>query len=74
MHIHEYHNENEIKNYWSKIASIPLSQFTKSYLKPHTKKVVRQGYKGALRIAYADTKIVDELKAVYNGLANSLGM
>lgn len=74
VHIHEYHNENEIKNYWSKIAGIPLSQFTKSYLKPHTKKVVRQGYKGALRIAYADTKIVDELKAIYNRLGKSLGM
>lgn len=74
VHIHEYHNEAQIKNFWSNITGIPLSQFTKSYLKPHTKKVIRQGYKGALRIAYADTKIVDELKAVYNGLAKSLGM
>ena len=74
VHIHEYHNEAEIKNYWSNITGIPLAQFTKSYLKPHTKKVIRQDYKGALRIAYADTKIVDELKAVYNGLAKSLGM
>lgn len=74
VHIHEYHNEAQIKNYWSNITGIPLSQFTKSYLKPHTKKVIRQDYKGALRIAYADTKIVDELKAVYNGLAKSLGM
>ena len=74
VHLHEYHDETEIKKYWSKITNIPLSQFTKSYLKPHTGKIIRQGYKGTLRITYADTRIVDELKAVYNELAKSLGL
>lgn len=74
VHIHEYHIESEIKKYWSKITNIPLSQFTKSYLKPHTGRIVRQEYKGTLRITYADTRIVDEIKAVYNELAKSLGM
>lgn len=74
VHIHEYHNETEIKKYWSEITGIPLSQFTKSYLKPHTKKTVRTGYRGTLRVAYADTKIVDELKAIYNTLADFIGM
>lgn len=74
VHIHEYHNETKTKRYWSKVTKIPLSQFTKSYLKPHTKKIVRRGYKGTLRIAYADTRIVDELKAIYNTLANSIGL
>ncbi len=74
IHIHEYHNESEIKNYWSRITNIPISQFTKSYLKPHTGKNIRLGYKGTLRITYSDTRIVDELKAVYNELAKSLGL
>lgn len=74
VHIHEYHNETEIKNYWSKITNIPLSQFTKSYLKPHTGKTIKPGYKGTCRISYSDTRIVDELKAVYNELAKSLGL
>lgn len=74
VHIHEYHDETEIKNYWSKITNIPISQFTKSYLKPHTAKIIRDGYMGTIRIAYADTRIVDELKAVYNELAKSLGL
>lgn len=73
-HIHEYHSDIEIKKYWSEITKIPISQFTKSYLKPHTGKTIRMGYKGTIRISYADTRIVDELKAVYNELAKSLGL
>ena len=74
VHIHEYHNDPEIKEYWSKITSIPLSRFTKSYLKPHSQKVIRPGYKGAIRIAYYDSLIVYELKAIYNTLAEHLGV
>ncbi len=73
VHIHEYHNDSEIKQYWSKITSIPLSRFTKSYLKPHTQKIIRPGYKGAIRISYYDSTIVNELKAIYNTLAERLG-
>lgn len=72
LHVHEYHNEKEIKNYWSKIANIPLSQFSKSYLKPHTKKNIRTGYKGTISISYYDYKIALELRFIYNRLAESL--
>ena len=74
VHVHEYHIEPEIRLYWSNLTSIPLSQFTKSYLKPHTKKTIRPGYKGAIRIAYYDSRIVNELKAIYNTLATNLGV
>ncbi|OGG12972.1 hypothetical protein A2773_03075 [Candidatus Gottesmanbacteria bacterium RIFCSPHIGHO2_01_FULL_39_10] len=73
VHIHEYHNENEIKNYWSNITKIPLSQFTKSFLKPHTGKISRLGYKGSIRIVYHDSKIASQLKATYNILAKYIG-
>jgi hypothetical protein len=73
VHIHEYHNEREIKSFWSNITLIPLTQFTKSYLKPHTKTVIRSGYKGALRISYGDYKIALELKLTYNSLGKYLG-
>lgn len=73
VHIHEYHNENEIKNYWSIITKIPPTQFSKSYLKPHTRKLVRPGYKGAIRIAYYDSRIAAQLKATYNILAKHIG-
>jgi len=71
IHIHEYHNENEIKNYWSKITEIPLSQFTKSYLKPHTGKNSKEGYKGTISIRYYDYKIALELTFIYNVFAES---
>lgn len=66
VHVHEYHNEIKIKEFWSNITGIPLSQFTKSYLKPHTKIIVRQGYPGTVRVAYYDSRIVNELKCIYN--------
>lgn len=71
IHVHEYHNENEIKNYWSKITKIPLSQFTKSYLKPHTGKNSKEGYKGTISIRYYDYKIALELTFIYNVFAGS---
>lgn len=72
IHIHEYHDEKEIKNYWSKITKIPLSQFSKSYLKPHTGKNTKDGYKGTISINYYDYKIALELTFVYNWFAEKL--
>jgi len=72
VHIHEYHNENEIKNYWSKITRIPLNQFSKSYLKPHTGKNIREKYKGTISVSYYDYKIALELSFIYNWFADKL--
>lgn len=69
VHIHEYHNDLEIKKLWSRITKIPLSQFYKSYSKPHTGKNTREGYKGSISIRYYDYRIALELHAIYNGLA-----
>jgi len=73
IHVHEYHNEREIKNFWSKITKIPISQFSKTYLKPHTQKRIRKGYKGSIRIRYYDHKIALELRSIYNMFAKNLG-
>lgn len=72
VHIHEYHNEVVIKNYWSKITNITLNQFLKSYLKPHTGKNTRKGYKGTISIRYYDYKIALELSFIYNRFAERL--
>jgi hypothetical protein len=72
VHVHEYHNETEIKLFWSQITRIPLSQFTKSYLKPHTGKIKRIGFKGTIRINYYDSKIAYELKTFYNEIVKRL--
>jgi transcriptional regulator with XRE-family HTH domain len=72
VHIHEYHNDKKIRTEWSQVTSIPLTQFTKSYLKPHTKKRLREGYKGCISLRYYDSKIARELRAIYNVFARSL--
>lgn len=54
VHIHEYHNRDEVLNFWSEITKIPLSKFYKCYLKPHTGKRKRDNYMGSLHISYFD--------------------
>lgn len=73
IHVHEYHNETKIKQFWSNITKIPLSQFNRSYKKPHTKKRKRPGYKGCIRITYYDTYVARELHSIYNMFAENLG-
>jgi hypothetical protein len=70
VHIHEYHSNEEIKKYWSVITKIPINQFSKSYLKPHTKKRIRDNYKGTVSIRYYDHKIALELSFIYNMFAD----
>lgn len=66
VHMHDYHDESKIKEYWSKITDIPLSQFSKSYVKPHTGIRQKADYNGSIRIRYYDVKIAQELFAIYN--------
>ena len=73
VQIHEYHNEKQILDYWSKITKIPLAQFSKSYKKPHTGKRIRENYSGSIRIRYYDYKIALELRSFYNTFADILG-
>jgi len=73
VHIHEYHNNDEIKKYWSNITKIPIGQFSKSYLKPHSKIRIRDDYKGTISIRYYDYKIALELSFIYNMFAGMLG-
>jgi hypothetical protein len=74
VHIHEYHNEEDIKEYWSKVTGIPLTQFSKSYKKPNTGKRVRDGYKGTIRVRYYDYKIALELRSFYNTFVRVIGL
>ena len=72
MHLHEYHNENRQKDFWSRITGIPKNQFCKTYLKRHTKKRLRDSYPGCVCLSYHDVKVARELKAIYNTFAESL--
>lgn len=70
VHVHEYHNMKKVLIYWSRITNIPLLQFNKSYLKPHTGKRTRDGYMGSIHISYYDYKVARELASIYNIFAN----
>ena len=72
IHIHEYHDEAEIKEFWVSKTGIPLSQFTKSYLKPHTRIRIREGYKGCINVRYYDSRIALELRSLYNAFAEDI--
>ncbi len=66
VHLHEYHNPNEVIEFWSKTTKIPRVQFIKPYCKPHTAIRKRHDYKGCITIRYYDVKIARELTAIYN--------
>lgn len=72
IHLHEYHNKQEQHNFWSTVTSIPLNQFTKPYLKPHTGIRKRDDYQGCISIRYNDAKIAKQLKALYYSLAEQI--
>ncbi len=65
MHLHEYHDENKQKMYWSKITGIVTSQFRKTYIKPNTKKRIRESYPGCVSIRYYDAIIAKELLSLF---------
>jgi hypothetical protein len=72
IHLHEYHNEEIQKKFWSEVTNIPLSQFNKSFLKRHTGKNTRQGYQGCIRICYHSAVTARKIKAIYTTLAEKL--
>lgn len=60
LHLHEYHNKEEMVDFWSKITGISKNQFS-LYNKPHTGINKKEGYKGCLSIRYGDSKILKEV-------------
>lgn len=72
VHIHDYHNDEKIKEYWSKVTKIPLRQFQKSYRKPNTGTRKRENYMGCISINYHDARLARELFAIYNTFSQEL--
>ena len=48
LHLHSGQNERKIKEYWSKITAIPISQFGKSYIKKKEAGIEKISYITAL--------------------------
>lgn len=54
LHLHDYHDDLEMKNYWSNEIGLPLSFFQRSHIKKSEHKFKKEGYKGCLHVCYHD--------------------
>lgn len=68
VHLHGYHNMKKQLRFWSHITAIPLTQFTKPFLKKNTGINKKLGYPGCISIVYYDNRIKKELTCVYEYL------
>lgn len=60
LHLHEYHNWDEMINFWSDVTGIEKNKFS-IYNKPHTGINKKPGYKGCISVRYGDSKIFKEV-------------
>ena len=64
MQLHDYHDEQKQKMFWSKITGIPKGQFHKSYIKPNNHKYKKEGYEGCINVRYYDENMARKLSAI----------
>ncbi len=69
LHLHEYHDEGKQQAFWSEVTGIPISQFQKTYLKPHTGKRKHLNYEGCASLRYYNAGIVKNLIILYSQFA-----
>lgn len=74
MHLHEYHDEEKQRVFWSRLTNIPRSQFLKTFRKPHTGKRVKEDYPGCIAIYYNSSETARKLKAIYKVFSEQVGM
>lgn len=73
VHLHEYHDQQKQLKFWSNLTKIPLGQFNKPYLKPHTGINTREGYPGCISVRYHDGSFGKLLKMIYIEFSKSIG-
>jgi hypothetical protein len=60
IHVHSYHNENEIINFWSKTTAVKKDKIY-IYRKENSGKNIKKDYKGCVSVNYCDVKIFKEI-------------
>ena len=65
LHLHDYHNEEDQKEFWSSVTNISKIQFLKTYRKYHTGIRIKEGYQGCVSLRYNDSKIARELNHLW---------
>lgn len=71
LHLHEYHDIEKQIAYWSRIMDIPVNQFNKPYIKPHTGKRKREGYPGCVSLRYGEARLARKLSAIYHAFVKT---
>lgn len=65
LYCHENQKADELMKYWSRELKIPLSQFTKPYVRSRevvsTKRRVREMKNGLIHIRYSDKRLLDQI-------------
>ncbi len=61
VHVHSYHDPARQIKFWSKVTNIPVSQFSKPFLKRNSGRRIREGYEGCISVRYFDAKIGRQL-------------
>lgn len=74
IHLHSYHDAQQILNFWSGITEIPLSQFMRPHMKKTSGMYKKGGYKGCATLYYFDVVLVRELIALKNEFLIKLGL
>ena len=72
LQIHNTHDSEKIKKYWSKILSIPQSQFMKPTITKPTGRKYRKEYFGTCTVRYHDYKLQLKLIGIYEEFARNL--
>lgn len=73
IHLHEYHNKEEMIDYWSKVAKIDKKQI-RIYEKSNTGIRKKEGYKGCLSIRYYNALIFDEIMLIIDRFQISIAI
>lgn len=74
LHVHDYHDADTQLRFWSKVTTIPLSQFHRPYRKPHTGIRTREGYQGCVSVRYLNVDFGRRLEAIAIAFLNKEGL
>lgn len=73
LHLHEYHDDTIQKKFWSSAVKLPLVQFQKTYLKPHTGVRYRDGYPGCISVRYYDNILARKVMFIAQEFIKKMG-
>jgi len=68
LHLHSYHEASREIDFWSKVTRISKSQFLKPYIKPNTRKRIRNDYHGCLSLRYFNADLGRQMLALGKAL------